>query len=126
MAGDLPVVTAAVEVYGDGSQSELIFVINHCQAIGKWITNRHREDLLLAASANEHVLSGRGGLAAGSVVKAETRSSYGGPGVMTPYLYSGGAQKCSVGGCSPEIWIIICIGMTPVHECTRVLFRLFC
>lgn len=55
-----------------GFQSELIFVINHCHAIGKWITNRHREDLLWAASANEHVLS-EGGLSAGSVVKAETR-----------------------------------------------------
>lgn len=32
-------------------------MINHCHAIGKWITNRHREDLLLAASANEHVVS---------------------------------------------------------------------
>lgn len=41
-----------------GFQSDLIFVINHCQAIAKWITNRPRDDLLLAASANEHVFSG--------------------------------------------------------------------
>lgn len=36
-------------------------MINHCHAIGKCIANRRREDLLLAASANERVLSGWGG-----------------------------------------------------------------
>lgn len=37
-------------------------MINHCHAIGKCIANRRREDLLLAASANERVLSGGRGV----------------------------------------------------------------